>query len=235
MPGESGHYNGRSARRKRRIDSWCREDERPVKSSLLRFWDRITPGRLRALYEEWVHSFGAELYRMAYRLCGEADTAEDLVQETFYHAWKGKSQLRDRHLARAWLFQILRYRYAHLVRDRSRRIRASVSTGDLAEQIADPRASPAIRLADRDALQVALNKLDENLRTPLLMVLLQGLTCRETAKALNIPLGTVLSRMHRARQKLRSVFDSENRSEPGAVGREGSGNQPRRLRLEGGA
>ena len=206
-----------------------------MKSKLLRFWDRITPGRRRALYEEWVHSFGAELYRTAYRLCGDADTAEDLVQETFYHAWKGMSQLRDRHMGRAWLFQILRFRYAHLMRDRSRRIRASASTGDLAEKIADPRPSPIIRLADRDALQVALNKLDEDLKTPLLMVLLQGLTCRETAKSLNIPLGTVLSRIHRARQKLRSVIESQNRSEPGTVGREGNGNQPRRLRLKGGA
>jgi len=189
----------------------------------------------RELYTAWVRDYSRELYALSYRLCGDAADAEDLVQETFYHAWKGASQLRDRRLARAWLFQILRFRYAHFVRHRSRRIRASVSTSDLVEQIADPRPSPVIRLVDREALQVALDKLDEDLKTPLLMVLLQGLTCRETAEALSIPLGTVLSRIHRARQKLRSVFENGRRSESETADRGMNGNQSGRFRLGGGA
>lgn len=200
-----------------------------------RLRNTLAPMSRRSCYERWVGDYTDDLYRFAFRICGDADTAEDLVQETFYHAWKSMDKVRDKAKARAWLFQTLRFRYAHLVRDRSRRIRASVSTSDLAEQIVDPGPSPVIRLVDRDALQVALNKLDEDLKTPLLKVFLQGLTCRETAEALNIPLGTVLSRIHRARRKLRSVFESERRSESEAADRQANGNESRRLRLGGGA
>jgi len=175
------------------------------------------PKRRRILYEEWVRVFGADLYRMAYRLCGDTNTAEDLVQETFYHAWKDMSKLRDHSKARPWLFQMLRYRYAHMVRDQMRRIKAD-SIDSLAGQVADPSPSPLARLTDRDTLQVALDDLDERLKAPLLMVFLEGLTCREAAEALDIPLGTVLSRIHRARQRLRSTVKADNRSvsEPSA-------------------
>jgi RNA polymerase sigma-70 factor (ECF subfamily) len=60
-----------------------------------------------------VREYSNDLYRFAFRLCGNADTADDLVQETFYHAWKCIDKLRHKAKARAWPFQIRRYRYAH--------------------------------------------------------------------------------------------------------------------------
>src|SRR5579884_205408 len=68
-------------------------------------------------YEQWVRAFSAELYRFAYRLTGKRETAEDLVQETFVEAWRSLENLKKPDYPRAWFFQILRYRYAHLIRD----------------------------------------------------------------------------------------------------------------------
>ncbi len=199
------------------------------------FWHRHERERRSALYEQWVRDFSADLYRMAYRLCGHASTAEDLVQETFYHAWKGAAALCDPERARPWLLRILRHRYAHMLRDQSRRIHTMACGEGLAGQAVDTEASPSDRLAERDALQVALDALDDNLKVPLLMVLQEGLTCREAADELDIPLGTVLSRIHRARQRLRGVLEYRSRSGGDSSERKTDEDEPRKFRLRGGA
>ncbi len=184
----------------------------------------------RDQYRQWVGDYARDLYRFAYRLSGRADLAEDLVQETFYHAWRGRSSLKDQAKARAWLYQILRYRYAHWARSTARRPR----TGPIDERIADTpetqSRSPLERLAESEALQQALDALDERFRTVFLMVFSQGLSCQETADALGLPLGTVLSRIHRARKVLRSslgAYDPDRRSDE-----EDDGQSPR-LKLGG--
>lgn len=157
----------------------------------------------RQFYAELVQRHSAELYGFAYRLCGAREAAEDLVQETFCEAWRSMAGLRDEQNVRAWLFQILRYRYAHFVRDGKRRTAAQTGV-DL--NIADsrrPSDDVAETLARRELLQKTLDALDERYRTPLLMVFLEGMTCAEAAGELELPLGTVLSRIHRARQSLR--------------------------------
>lgn len=198
-------------------------------------WDRFAGERRRLLYERWVRDFSGELYGMAYRLCGDRETAEDLVQETFYHAWKGMRKLRDHGKARSWLYTILRFRHAHLLRRQTRRIRATASVDGLLERAEDGAPSPLAQLSDRDAIQTALDGLDETLKAPVLMVFIQGLTCRETAEALDIPLGTVLSRIHRARQRLRSALDDDDQAASRRSADEGDTSPGRRLRLRGGS
>ena len=156
----------------------------------------------RAAYESWVDGYTSDLYRLAYRLVGQAAAAEDLVQEAFYHAWRSRKSLKDQGKARAWLYQILRYRYAHWVRDRTRRIRTTGIDG-APEKADGAHRQPLDRLADSEELQRALDTLDDRFKLPFLMVFLEGLTCKEAAAKLEIPLGTVLSRIHRARQSLR--------------------------------
>jgi len=192
-------------------------------------WNHRTQAKRRKVYETWVRDHAADLYRMAYRLCGEAETAEDLVQEMFYHAWKDMARLRETAKARAWLYQILRHRYAHWVRSRTRRLPAASS--DQGAERLDPRPSALTRLSHQEQLQRVLDELDDTLKAPLLMVFLEGMTCQEAAEVLDIPLGTVLSRIHRARQRLRPYFESPSVSSAGETDRDSS----KSLRLGGGA
>ena len=83
----------------------------------------------RLQFEQWVQAHGAELYRFAYRLSGSHQITEDLVQETYVEAWKSVNNLHGPAKARAWLFQILRFRYAHFIRDGKRRMQASALEG----------------------------------------------------------------------------------------------------------
>ena len=168
-------------------------------------------------YEHWVRLHARDLYRFAYRLCGSHMTAEDLVGETFSEAWKSITKLREPEKARAWLFQILRHRYARWV-ERAKKTRHVERLSD------DPDAHPASRIcdpanrvADQDAIQLGLNQLSEDIRLTFLMAFTENLTCREVAAELGIPLGTVLSRLNSARQKLRVVLHEFKPSDKGQV------------------
>lgn len=175
--------------------------------------------RRRELYDSLVRSHVGDLFRFAFRLCGQEETAEDLVQETFLEAWRSIHSLRREESARPWLFQILRHRYMHWLRDNNRRVRPDVSLEQLGERALPGVADEARTLTWRDLLQKALDTLDDRFKVPFLMVFLEGLTCKQTAMRLNLPLGTVLSRIHRARSILREFLGSLETDEeaPGGV------------------
>ncbi len=154
----------------------------------------------RQLYLDLVEAHAPGLYCFAYRLTGSADRAEDLLQESFLQAWRSLDRLREPARARAWLLAILRHCHAHRRRAQARRP-ASSWTGPELDALAAP-AGPDAR-DDADLLQAGLDRLDERFKLPFLMVYLEGHSCRETAEALGLPLGTVLSRIHRARLHLR--------------------------------
>ncbi|MHC4996190.1 MAG: RNA polymerase sigma factor [Planctomycetota bacterium] len=154
-------------------------------------------------YESWVDLYSTELYRFAYRLAGRADAAEDLVQEAFFHAWRSYHTLRDHRRARAWLYQILRHRYSHWVRTDTRRPNLNTPLTAVADPTDHDAQAPLEALERSETLHNALASLDERYRLPFLLVFMQGLTCREAADELGVPLGTVLSRIHRARKALR--------------------------------
>ncbi len=156
-------------------------------------------------YENWVREWAPGLYRLAVRLCGKRELAEDLLQETFCEAWKFRDKLSDPEKARAWLFQILRNRWSHHLRDSSRRLRPLHNQDAL--DAAGAQGPDAVALiAESDFVQRALDQIDEDLKLPFLLVVMEGYSCQEAADLLKIPLGTVLSRLHRARQALRSVL-----------------------------
>lgn len=157
----------------------------------------------RPLYESLIREHSGDLYRLAYRLCGQREAAQDLVQETFTEAWRFIHTLRDEERARAWLVRILRNRWWHWQRTASRR----PVTEALPEALA---AAPGPREAD--ALQSALDRLDPLFREPFLLAFLEGFRGREIAAILGVPHGTVLSRIHRARQHLKVLLaeDADN-------------------------
>jgi RNA polymerase sigma-70 factor (ECF subfamily) len=139
------------------------------------------------------------LYRFAFRLSGSASEAEDLTQETFCQAQKNLAQLRDAQRSKAWLFSILRNAYLHKLRSTKRhQTLTPEALAELPEKLPDPL--PDI---EPGQLQGALNELPEDFRTPLLLFYFEDFSYRDIAEQLQVPLGTVMSRLARAKAHLR--------------------------------
>ncbi len=150
----------------------------------------------RRRFEQWVRRYHGDLYRHAYWLMGDPTLAEELVQETFYRAWRGRRGLRRRDEPFPWLLGILRHAcFAEL----GRRGRQAAPLPE--EPVED--ASP--ELVD---LQRALARLDPGQRDILLLHALHGMSYAEISEQLEIPLGTVMSRLSRARAALRRLWDA---------------------------
>jgi RNA polymerase sigma-70 factor, ECF subfamily len=156
------------------------------------------PGSQRTV-ERLVDEHYAALYRYAYRLSGSAADADDLTQEAFCKAQLNFSQLRDPSRARPWLFSILRNAYLHRVRaERQGRCVPLEGAGELAE--AAPEPLPDI---DPERLQRALNDLPETFRTPIILYYFEDFSYRDIAEQMELPIGTVMSRLARAKAHLR--------------------------------
>ena len=139
------------------------------------------------------------LYRYAYRLSGARADAEDLTQEAYLKAQDHLAQLRDPGRAKPWLFSILRNAYLHRIRsDRQERRVPLDEVGDLAEPLPEPL--PAI---DPERLQGALNELPEVFRTPIILYYFEDFSYRDIADQMDLPIGTVMSRLARAKAHLR--------------------------------
>lgn len=155
-----------------------------------------------AEFNRMVTEYGPAMYRMAYRMVGDRHEAEDLVQDAYRSAWKSRSTFRPGGGSRAWLTSILRRRAAdHWRRPRPPMVFSADKNVDLEYAGDDP-----LRDDFTDEMQHALQLLPEDLRETLLLVVVAELTHQETADLLGIPLGTVLSRVSRARKRLREYL-----------------------------
>lgn len=143
------------------------------------------------------------LLRVARTLTHNPDDAEDLVQDTINRAYKSITTFDGAH-ARAWLFTILRN--THINRNRRRRPDLFDDPNDV-EAIADHRRSDPAELAEqtafRDAVVAAIATLPEKMRTVVELVDLESCTYAEVAMVLGIPIGTVMSRLHRGRKHIK--------------------------------
>lgn len=155
-----------------------------------------------AQFQSMVTEHGPALYRTAYRLLGDVQEAEDLVQETYRSAWSSRRRFEAGRGERAWLIAILRRRAIDRWR---RRPQPSVMREGSLPEVAVPAEDYS---ADEfsDEMQQALSQLSQDLRETLLFVVVGELTHQETADLLGIPLGTVLSRVSRARKQLRTAL-----------------------------
>lgn len=184
-----------------------------------------------ALFDLWVRAHAPELYAFAFRLCGDGPTAEDLVQETFYEAWRHAGPLRSIREPRAWLFLVLRRRHARLRRAEQRRTWGITLAHEAAVVAApDERID---RLESADALQAALDGMSDLFKTPLLLVFAQGMTCAQAAEELHVPLGTVLSRIHRGKRLLREAMRAREEPVAGARRDDDAERPSPRLRIGG--
>ena len=143
------------------------------------------------------------LRRYARALAGERSAADDLVQDTLeralnkFHLWRRGSDLR------AWLFTIMHNVFINQVR--RRRVVPDVPLNDEIMEL-PAHSAQADRLEIRD-LDAALARLPDEQREVLLLVALEQLSYEETAKALGIPIGTVMLRLSRARARLRGIME----------------------------
>jgi RNA polymerase sigma-70 factor (ECF subfamily) len=149
---------------------------------------------------ELIDSHYEALYRYAYRLAGNSADAEDLTQDTFGKAITRLGQLREPVRAKAWLFRILRNLYLHRVRDdRRKKLIPLDAIGDLADGGPAPEAE-----IDPATLQEALDGLDETFRTPLILFYFEDFSYRDIAEQMDLPIGTVMSRLARGKGYLKT-------------------------------
>ncbi len=168
------------------------------------------------------------LYRYAYRLSGSAADAEDLTQDTFGTALLRYGQLRDPSLAKAWLFQILRNKY--LLRLRGEKRAKTVPLDSVDDPACRAGADPGAGGGEGGEfpvgpgeLQAVLSELDEAFRTPLILYYFEDFSYREIAEQMGLPIGTVMSRLARAKVHLRNrlapAHDGGGSGDGGGAGR----------------
>jgi RNA polymerase sigma-70 factor, ECF subfamily len=141
------------------------------------------------------------VYRYAYRLAGTVQDAEDLTQQVFLAAQRKIGQLRKMDSARSWLFAILRNCF---LRERQRRWPSLAA--DLSMNMDSVPEAARSEDVDHDQLQTALNQLSDAARLVVVMFYLEECSYREIADRLEVPIGTVMSRLARARGHLRALL-----------------------------
>lgn len=168
----------------------------------------MTAERPRTPIAQLVADHHAAVYRYAFRLSGSTADAEDLTQQVFLAAQQKLDQLNDPDKALNWLFAMLRNTFLK-GRRQSQRWNQPGARLPL-ESI--PAQSPGDEDIDHEQLQQALDSLGPEARSVLLMFYFEDLSYREIAAALQIPIGTVMSRLARAKQALRArLFENEPR------------------------
>jgi RNA polymerase sigma-70 factor, ECF subfamily len=148
-------------------------------------------------FERAVMRYSRDLLRTARRLVGDSVSAEDLVQETLLAAWSGFSTFQSGSNLRAWLFRILMNRFY----SRGRKSRTLPIIVPLTDIDSTPTSASGREFAKLDR---AFDELGAEHREVLLLGVVEEFTCREMAEILNVPIGTVMSRLSRARSALRS-------------------------------
>jgi RNA polymerase sigma factor (sigma-70 family) len=140
------------------------------------------------------------LRRYARALAGDRTAADDLVQDTLERAWSKLHLYRRGTDLRAWLFTVMHNVYVN----QRRAARSSMPLDEEMPELAQPaRESDMLVLRDLDA---AIRRLPPDQREVLLLVALEDMSYAEAAEALEIPIGTVMSRLARAREKLRAML-----------------------------
>lgn len=161
---------------------------------------------MRGNFEQAVIAEIPRLRRYARGLLRDAEAADDLVQETLLRAFRGRRHFRRPDNLRAWLFTILLNIRRNELRALARRPRVI----PLDDMLAPPgRDGAQESTAELRRVLAALDGLSDELREALLLVAVEGLTYRETAEVLAVPIGTVMSRLHRARERLRELHEAQ--------------------------
>ncbi|MFQ5553844.1 MAG: sigma-70 family RNA polymerase sigma factor [Acidimicrobiia bacterium] len=157
-------------------------------------------------WEDVARRYGRKIYNFAYRLTGNPDDAADLVQEVLLRVRKGLASYTPGSFE-GWLWRITRNAFLDGVRKRQRRPTSPLPDDDRASLGASPSPDEvlaAVRLSDD--VQQALLKLPMEFRESVVLCDVVGLTYEEISTAIEAPVGTVRSRIHRGRKLLRGML-----------------------------
>jgi RNA polymerase sigma-70 factor (ECF subfamily) len=195
----------------------------------------------RASFAEQAMPFAPQLYSAALRMTRNRADAEDLVQETYLKAYRSFATFQQGTNLRAWLFRILTNTYINAYRAKQRRPEETqlddVEDFYLYRRIGGIEEALAARSAEDELMDVftddevkqALEDLPESFRLPVLLADVEGFSYKEIAEMLEIPMGTVMSRLHRGRKAMQKAlyeFAASRgfapRQETGAANVEGS-------------
>jgi len=183
----------------------------------------------QADFEREAMQFAPQLYSAALRMTRNPADAEDIVQETFLKAYRAFDSFQEGTNLKAWLYRILTNTYINKYRKQQRRPQ-EVELGELQDLYLYRRlgdASGASVSAEKEVLDAfvdediveAIESLPENFRMPVLLADVEDFSYKEIAEMLDIPIGTVMSRLHRGRKALqRKLWNVA--AERGLVGRE---------------
>ncbi len=169
------------------------------------------------VFLRYIQPLWGRLYLVARRYYGHGDDARDLVQETLLRAWRGFSRTEERTYRGAWLFVIMRNVVLDWQRTAGRKINlilvpdsdlTEIAPSDLTEPFCPlpPMDEGRFREFLDDRIAAALDALEPQFREVIVLSVAGGLSYREIAEVLDCPVGTVMSRMARARRGLREAL-----------------------------
>jgi RNA polymerase sigma-70 factor (ECF subfamily) len=166
-----------------------------------------------AAFEPLVEKYRHRVWRLAFNVLRDREDAWDVTQEAFVRAWQALPSFRGQSAFYTWLFRIVVNVASDRARQRAARGRAfgtdRVPEEEWERTMVDPGAPPddeARRAEARERITRALAALPAHHRTIIMLGDLEGLSYREIAEVLDIPIGTVMSRLHNARKRLRDVL-----------------------------
>ena len=174
--------------------------------------ERCRAGDLAA-FEPLVQKYRQRVYRLAYNVLRDPEEAWDVAQDAFIRAFQALASFRGDSAFYTWLFRIV----MNVARDRARQHAARgrafgterVEEADWDRALTDHGTTPdthAAEVEERERINRALATLSEPHRAIIMLSDLEGLSYREIAEVLNIPMGTVMSRLHNARRRLREAL-----------------------------
>lgn len=162
----------------------------------------------RHAYGELVRQHHPGVVNVVYRMCGDAELAQDAAQEAFIQAWLHLPSFRPGTSLRNWLYRIA----VNAALDVLRRNAKTIETAFEDLPLADPHPGPEVALLQNErarAVQNAILALPEASRAVLVLREYGELSYQELSAALNIPLGTVMSRLHAARAQLKHLLETQ--------------------------
>lgn len=149
------------------------------------------------------------LYNVALKYCGNVFDAEDIVQETYLMAFHKFHQLREKSKCKPWLLKILRNNFLknyHKEKNRKKLSEAEYVAHVKNSIVSDNAEQVLSDVSNQQVVQAAIDQLPEKYKSVLLLYYMDQLLYKEIAETLDIPIGTVMSRLTRARQGLKTIL-----------------------------